>query len=31
MLGPCALVVTGEESGSLAKGSKVEVINLLAL
>lgn len=31
MLGPCALVVTGEESGSLKKGEKVEVINLLAL
>ena len=31
MLGACALVVTGEESGSLKKGEKVEVINLLAL
>jgi molybdopterin molybdotransferase len=31
MLGACALVVTGEDSGSLKKGEKVEVINLLAL
>jgi len=31
MLGPCALVVTGEDSGSLKKGDSVEVINLLAL
>ena len=31
MLGACALVVTGEESGSLKKGESVEVINLLAL
>jgi molybdopterin molybdotransferase len=31
MLGPCALVVTDEQSDSLAKGSTVEVINLLAL
>lgn len=31
MLGACALVVTGEQSGSLKKGEKVDVINLLAL
>ena len=31
MLGACALVVTGEDSGSLKKGEMVEVINLLAL
>lgn len=29
MLGPCALVVTGEKSASLPKGASVEVINLL--
>jgi len=31
MLGPCALVVTAEDSGSLKKGDTVEVINLLNL
>ena len=31
MLGDCALVVTGEESGSLKQGDKVEVIDLLSL
>jgi len=31
MLGPCALLVTGEQSGSLKRGEKVEVINLLSL
>ncbi len=31
MLGSCALVVTDEQSGSLKKGEKVSVINLLAL
>lgn len=31
MLGSCALVVTGEESGSFKKGQSVEVINLLEL
>ncbi len=31
MLGPCSLVVTAEDSSSLKKGDKVEVINLLAL
>ncbi len=31
MLGPCALVVTGEQSGVFKKGERVEVINLLSL
>jgi molybdopterin molybdotransferase len=31
MLGPCALAVTGEASGSLKKGEKIDVINLLSL
>lgn len=31
MLGPCALAVTGETSGSLKKGEKISVINLLQL
>ncbi len=31
MLGPCALAVTGENSGSLKKGEKIDVINLLSL
>ena len=31
MLGPCALAVTGETCGSLKKGDKIDVINLLSL
>lgn len=31
MLGPCALAVTGETSGSLKKGDKIDVINLLTI